>query len=130
MGTSHYSFVVDWFINVGDVILANTYHVTDSAKTRKFCVSTKVDTIESWKHVQDELISLTKSYSRGDVTYEESLQSQALLKTVTTRTYNREIFEPRDIDLTFNVRLSLLQSLDGIALLVKPLLKQFRSLRR
>lgn len=141
------SFVIDWFVNVGDWLLAETAGMRDLASQRSFCISTKINI--------EETITLKKRWIDGgiseppapfnhwgscdgrDLTYTDTVrydtlkvdeQMHLLSKTV-EKSYVREIFVPADVELQFNPHLNWKRWMDAYALTFNRALKGLRKLK-
>lgn len=101
------SFVLDWFINLGDLIRATTSVHTESE--RKSCYSRKIG------HV---VVTYSPTSGNGPIVY------------VTCNTYKREVINPTDhIGLTSDVYLNWKRQIDAVALGISPSIKLLRSLK-
>lgn len=100
-----WSFVADWFANIGDVL--NVIFASNGASQQVWQYSVQADTV--W-HLS------------------EGSDPQYPRTTVRHRSYERAVINPIDhIGLSLSPDLTLLQSLDGLALVVSRALKDIRS---
>lgn len=113
-----YSFVVDWFLNVGTWLIAQTGGLRDEASQRSFCISTKRDLIE-----RRVAFFTTTDGGRFDSTYTHNAgcgnvyhQNDHIDETVEThhqftfykkrvQSYERVLRQPTDVrlDLSFSM---------------------------
>lgn len=101
------SFVLDWFVNVGDFIAARTAVVLYS--DRKVCYSRKLP---------NTVITYSPTAGNGPIVY------------VTVTAYKREVINPSDhVGLTSDVYLNWKRLADAAALGIPPILKLLRSLK-
>lgn len=126
-----FSFVVDWFINVGDWVQAQTSSLVDVAEQRCFCYSVKQDLKVLTKLRVVEVERFTKSYPalNGSVVHEHHIDVDGVLATETINTYSRHIFNASDTELTSDVSMNWKRWIDAFVLSNKPLFKALRSLR-
>jgi hypothetical protein len=98
------SFVVDWFINVGDYIRASTS--PDFSLESKFCTSIKLNLREeTWLNMKG---TDSFSFSRGaspcgaafTLTRSHNWSKRGLLTVKTTESLHRSLFTPSDVGLT------------------------------
>lgn len=127
------SFVVDWFINVNDVItsatslnLASQTACCTSLRRREtfstFLYDATVDTsFASW--------AATVCYDASSVSSEHQRNVNAILKRVTVDSYSRFIWSKPRPELHFDVFLNWKRFLDGLVLSNKPISKLLRSLK-
>lgn len=117
------SFVVDWFLNVGDFIVAHT--AVDLSGTSGYCTSVKTETVDTYVLVSDSKVvipPLTAGSgpcglppSRPGQTIANS--AEELLRVVTTESYNRTLFTRTDVNLGFQTDfLNWKRSLDSAVL--------------
>lgn len=126
-----YSFVVDWFINVGDAITAAT--ALDFSSQRVGCTSVKTtekselflfdsssDTFnQTFVHNACGDISVSHSYSRS---------CNDILLRMTVESYNRTLFSRPEPQLQFNPFLNWKRFIDSMVLSHQPIKKLLRSL--
>lgn len=114
------SFVVDWFLNVGDFIVAHT--AVDLSSTSGYCTSVKIDMVETYELVNRRSATIPARTGRqpclGDVPEEtRKADSRELLRVVTTQSYNRSLFTRSDVNLGLQTSfLNWKRSLDSIVL--------------
>lgn len=140
------SFVIDWFVNVGDVIFSHTSTLSDLAVERKFCASVKkvytLDTCyrtsytDSFKESRTGFPSsayecAAKDSLRAPYSFDESFDVKLDCTLITNQyeTYDRNVFTPTDVSLRFNPSLSWMRMLDGYVLSLKPILKALKSIQ-
>lgn len=144
-----YSFVVDWFVNVGDWLVAQTS--LDFAEESAYCYSVRVKNEVKiklnprvWNTIKKvDLPALRSSdwnleptpvkagsfrpIKRGVISFERSVQDADVI-TFTSDYYKRVLFNPSQTHLAFSVDLSWRNWVSSWALSVKPFLKSLRSL--
>nr|APG76992.1 hypothetical protein [Beihai levi-like virus 20] len=131
-----FSFVIDWFINIGDTIQNLTYNLWDFSLDRGFCYSirTNGETITGYDFVRPKYNSVTGYHPNGQVAWtfpevsEQSFQLTVLRHK--QNNYVRKVFLPSDIPLVLSLPDYWKQILDGIALSLNPTLKSLRRLKR
>lgn len=133
-----FSFVIDWFVNVGDVILANTSTWLSLASQSAFCASVKQEytllskfrgsLTDSYVITGSDYVSCDGSVSRPAFHYEKHDLSEwdVPIRMQTFRTYDRTLYNPRDTSLSFNPSLSWMRSLDLAALSLKQALRRLK----
>lgn len=111
--TLRYSLIVDWLSNFGMWLHAQTFHKPGNVK-EAFMYSVKKNYIKN-------------TYQRVQV---NGVWTDHLIKSETVSTYDRYPFDPKDAQLTANVRLSnWMRQMDALAMSIKPLFKALRRLR-
>jgi hypothetical protein len=113
-----YSFVIDWFINLGSWIQARSLEYSDFATQRKFCYSIK------HQHRERRIFRRRWDYSVGDqihdgITYTAptfSDHSDYLMLEEGFDRYSRRTFTTNDVKLTFDPNLNWARFIDGLAL--------------
>lgn len=116
-----YSFVVDWFVNVGDYITRSTS--TDLSTFTQACISTRSRyTVRTWQHYPNQDVTLTATklsgtYNPADVPNSYQLISRPeesqLLKEVETDSYDRFPFSLNAAQLTINPNLNWRRLIDS-----------------
>lgn len=126
-----FSFVVDWFVNLGDWVFAQTAGIADLASQRKFCYTIKeditADTYLRWNlHTE-----FRKSYPAlgGDVVKKYDDVGVGLLQRDVYTNYTRQLFVPSDITISADVFLNWKRFVDSWVLSSRPLLRGLRSLK-
>lgn len=134
------SFVVDWFINVGDVIAGISADIGDLASERVHCSSqrttlthsvwVKADiidksstTIDTFSY-QGQVVRQGQTYSR-----ENRIRGDFRLFEKKSEIYTRGLFSPDDIELQFNPNLNWRRWLDAFALSLNPIRTGLRKLK-
>lgn len=140
-----FSFVIDWFINVGDVISSYTSALYSAAEQRRFCRSVRTRTSKSFYYYHDyedtyyrhlgALVRAKETLSDGTVcsekevrpehTWDESFSNvvDALIRRVDTDSYDRTTFNPSDVGLSWSPSLSWMRSLDAAAITLRTVLR-------
>jgi len=131
-----YSFVIDWFVNVGDYLTVKTS--LDLAKTQFACISVRQNTKENtWAHFKAENLSVsfgnvlsspwtgsnppatpTRRIDRPEVSQ--------ILARVTTDSYSRSLFTLGDVRLELAPSLNWRRLLDSAVLSLNQLRKASR----
>lgn len=125
-----YSFVVDWFANVGDWVLARTAGLGPGAQQRLFCQSIKEKRIVSTFVVDKREWKASKTYSAGVVSVGPFVaNSEDVIKRSTSESYNRTLFTTDDVHLQLDVFLNWKRYIDGWVLSQKPLITALRKLK-
>lgn len=126
-----YSFIVDWFVNVGDVISSKSLQYADFASQRKFCYSIKREVQTSYRYIRGQQDILYRRVYDDDHIVEATESVPALnilLRTEKETSYVRRIFEPGDIKFQFKPSLSWRRWLDSYALSLRPLTRALRKI--
>lgn len=135
------SFVIDWFVNVGDVIFSRTSTLVDLSKERKFCYSIRRTLIDRhyliWKFkdgatytMQPWAASLphTDAWREPIVVSNETINmGQALLYERKEESYERRVFSPTDISFELGPDLNWMRMLDGYVLSFNKIRKVLKS---
>lgn len=126
-----FSFVLDWFANVGDVLSIHTSQLGDTASQRVFCSSVKVDIVKNTfyqRYVNDACdyhhgpaytsglnpdVQICNGYTIND---NESGTVRCLMRSEVIKTYERTLDNPHGTSLSWNPSLSWMRQLDSIAL--------------
>lgn len=131
-----YSFVIDWFINVGDALTAHTSSLVNASQDKKYCLSFRTIETTNTYYYDDYYNKYSLNYQYWSnwwnlqsayVEREFSATTDALLRSELTNSYDRITFNPSDTTLAFNVNLNALRSIDGAMLIIKQALKELRS---
>jgi hypothetical protein len=124
-----YSFVVDWFFNVGDTITANTS--PDFASYTGMCTSVKRDVVKRTSFVDHstDVSDLRYTVPSGDPCggtindselYEFTRSDDQVIRTVTLKSYDRFLFHEVPRLPTFDLFLNWRRMISGLALAYKP----------
>lgn len=114
------SFVVDWFLNVGDFIVAHT--AVDLSSTSGYCTSVKINTVETYELVDRRSLTVPARAARppclGAVPEEtRTLDSREILRVVNTQSYSRSLFTRSDVNLGLQTSfLNWKRSIDSVVL--------------
>lgn len=113
------SFVADWFLNVGDFIVAHT--AVDLSSTSGYCTSVKIDMVETYELVDrgSHTISGLPENACVSALPEEtrSTASNEVLRVVSTQSYNRSLFNRSDVNLGLQTSfLNWKRSIDSVVL--------------
>lgn len=127
-----YSFVVDWFANVGDWILAQTSALNDMAIERRLCRSVRTSAVYEVRHVAKLTFTEEKKYTgamKKTLNISRSSSCDNIVYRKTVESYDRSLFTPRDVKLQMDVFLNWKRGLDAYVLSQRPLIKSLRSLK-
>jgi hypothetical protein len=136
-----YSFVVDWFVNVGDWLIAQTALYRDLAIERRFCYAIKTSgTVDTFLHLVEENRLIEPARNPGVITscdpgmseiivYNDDKNEDLFLKTREWNNYHRVVFQPRDVKLSLSPYLDWKRFVTSISLSVRPLIDALRKLR-
>lgn len=127
-----FSWVIDWFVNVGDWLNAKSQAYSITSGDSKYCISfTEEYSVATWLYIppypSDAPIKRSIKGSRAygasatPISYSVSLNDPGglhLLQIANGRTYNRNLFDPGEIYLDINPNLNWKRSLDAISLAV------------
>lgn len=128
-----FSFVVDWFANVGDWVLAQTSSLVDVSQQRVMCQSVK-----AVRRVETRLfVNLTYEAQREYNPIPSGVikagpyhvHMDELMQLTESEEYNRSLFTPTDVKLQVDVYLSWKRMIDTWVLGQKPLISSLRSLK-
>jgi len=127
-----YSFVVDWFLNVGDAITAAT--ITDFSSQSLGCTAIKRKIVRNISHrdftsdvsFRDASTYLKLSWPRVEDKFTRSVD--ALLQRVELESYDRFVFTKPQPRIHFDPYLNWKRALDGLVLSYQPIKKLLRSL--
>jgi murein DD-endopeptidase MepM/ murein hydrolase activator NlpD len=113
-----YSFVVDWFVNVGTWIQARSLSLTDLSSHRRFCWSIKREHRQrQWFRRRYEVTYADQIYN--GITYPAPTvkdHSDHLLQESGYDSYRRRTYTPNDVKLVFNPNLNWQRFVDAFAL--------------
>lgn len=125
-----FSFVVDWFVNVGDWVQAQTSSLVDLAEQRSFCYSVKHDIRVVTKLRVNEVEKFIRSFEGlGSIVHEHQIDVDEVLATKVISHYERHIFYAGDTKIVSDAYLNWKRGLDAFVLSNKPLIKALRSLK-
>jgi uncharacterized protein YjeT (DUF2065 family) len=129
-----FSFVVDWFFNVGDLITSSTS--LDLSTQRVGCTSVKRDVQESVSLVDNSSDVSDLIYNpstpcpvQSDETYYYERSIDALLSTVIEQSFNRTLFNRPVPELHFDPYVHWTNVVTAIALAYRPTSDALRRLR-
>jgi hypothetical protein len=122
-----FSFVVDWFVNIGDFLSSHLSSWASLAEERHFVWSVKREySISTYLHYYNDARGTVKfsswSYGGSVVRPETSwdygriFQDEVLLRKKTVTSYSREVFSPSDVRLTFSPFMNWKRWLDAYVL--------------
>lgn len=142
-----YSFVVDWFLNVGDWLDAQFGSLFSFIEDKKFCVSVKCQyNLTTYLREYEDtrgtlgLVSTepylwpgidTMFYPPGlpELEYGEVTKGVYALKTQVVTTYVRKVMQPSDVKLSFSPQMNWKRWLDAYVLSLGQTRQQLRKLR-
>lgn len=126
-----FSFVVDWFVNVGDWVQAQTSSLVDLAEQRSFCYSIKHDLRVVTKLRINEVVRYTETFEalKASVFHEHLIDVDEVLATEVISHYERHVFYANDTKIVGDAFLNWKRGLDAFVLSNKPLIKALRSLK-
>lgn len=130
-----YSFVVDWFLNVGDWVQAQTSSLADLSSQRAFCCSVKEESTCSTFYHNRPNGSWSRTYDTwggrsGVLEYSYENPGDHLLRTIKRETYDRHVFTPTDVRLSISPGLtSWKRWIDAYVLSLRPIMTALRRLR-
>lgn len=126
-----FSFVVDWFVNIGDWVQAQTSSLVDLAEQRSFCYSVKHDIRVVTKLRVNEVEKFTRTFEalKVSVIHENPIDVDEVLATEVISHYERHIFHAGDTKIVSDAFLNWKRGLDAFVLSNKPLIKALRSLK-
>lgn len=130
-----FSFVVDWFVNVGSFLEGLTFQMGDTSSERGTCISvrttsvvqtflvTKTNTIPAQHHISPQCgLIYTFEEIKGEPV-------ELLLSRVTEDYYDRRVVRFSDISVELSPFLNWKRYLDAVSLSLKPTLKSLRRLQ-
>lgn len=127
------SFVVDWFLNIGEVITAATS--VDFSNQRASCTSVRTATEESLYFVQASSPTVTlegrtwNGVTVGPLTFDTTGLQRTLIRRVVTNNYDRSLFNRPPPRIQFQPYLNWKRYIDGAVLSQQPIRKLLRSLK-
>nr|QIS88013.1 MAG: hypothetical protein [Halvorsen virus] len=125
-----YSFVVDWFVNVGDLIQAHTLDLIDLAEERATCIAVKRNYVHEIYYHYDYANKIVNHHPPGPVTFDSGrLVGDNLLRRITTKSYDRELARPGDLEFQVAPYLNWKRILDSLALGISNETKILRRLK-
>lgn len=122
-----FSFVVDWFVNIGDFLSSHLSSWASLAEERHFVWSVKREySISTYLHYYNDArgtFSVPSSSFAGSVVrpataweYGRVHQDEVLLRVKSVKSYSREVFSPSDVRLTFSPFMNWKRWLDAYVL--------------
>lgn len=134
------SFVVDWFVNFGDWLIAQTSQLTAFYEERCFAsIVRDYRVFSTYLHFEHDY---SGTYSRGPIKlaggitssklewdFGEVVTADTLLRRTVVNNYTRELFQPGDTKLTINPSMTWKRWIDAYVLSIRPLSKALRSLK-
>jgi uncharacterized protein YbgA (DUF1722 family) len=122
-----YSFVVDWFLNVGDYIDAHLGSLVSFSEGRTHCYAIKSNYTRSmyFRDVYDNRVNLHTGpwtvsqgvvFPRSDKSFGCLYDASYLLRAETFNTYERRVFTNQDVELKFDPFLNWKRFIDGFVL--------------
>lgn len=126
-----FSFVVDWFVDVGGTIECWTAGAYNAAAQQAFCYAIKrEEVIEHYSYVvQNQKITRTVDHY-GTASYGDVRSEHLLLAREYKDLYDRHVFTPGDIKLFINPFMNWKRWLDSYVLSLKPACKALRNIKR
>lgn len=127
-----YSFVVDWFLNVGDAITAAT--ALDLSSQSIGCTAIKRKIVSEIGHFDNTVDRSSVSFGAGGAfpaqsfSYEYKRNVDAPLQRVSVESYERFIYNRPKPAIHFDPFLNWKRFLDGLVLSYQPIKKLLRSL--
>lgn len=127
-----YSFVVDWFLNVGDLITSQTS--INLASQTVCCTSVrKRETTEIWLFDKSSDVSTANRSANPcggaqSFNYVHTRNVEQVLQRTTVESYNRFLWSKPQPKLVFDPYLSWKRIIDGLVLSYQPTKKLLRSL--
>lgn len=117
------SFVIDWFVNVGEFILAHTQKPKDAEL--HFCYSVRekgTTAVVATQWIGGDSVEV-QNYLNPGMSYSNSSNQwiTGVVHENFTNSYVRRVFTPSDVQLTFEVSLNNYRMLDALALAVNAL---------
>lgn len=136
------SFVIDWFVNVGDVIFSRTSTIVDLAKERKFCYSIRRSLIDRHVLIHNFTDGASRTFGGDFTTFPQTKfwpvashfsnvrinMGNVLLYERVEESYERHVFQPNTVDFDFGPDLNWMRMLDGYVLSFNKIRKVLKSL--
>lgn len=126
------SFVVDWFVNIGDYIQAQTSSVSGAFAESKFCISTKTTSaIQTSLYVPPPGETCRKLPISGLETCVKTgfTGGGGMLRQHTVDSYSRILVNPSDVKLSLSPNVTLMRAVDAYSLTSRPLIKRLRTFK-
>lgn len=123
-----FSFVVDWFVNVGNFIEAQTGALVNFSQQRAFCYAIKSNSVRSYMFHDyfNDIRTLSTgpwTTSQGFVIFPRVTKNVGqvydngyLLRRETLSSYSRRVFSPSDVEIDFNASLNWKRWVDSFVL--------------
>lgn len=127
-----FSFVIDWFLNVGDFIQAKTMSILDVAEQRvnAYSVTTRSTRRLYYNRVKPDYI-IGRKTGPYEHTYKYVYQGGPfLLREIEKRTYDRYLFSPDEVKLQLNPSMNWKRWADSLALAISTQQSALRLLRK
>ncbi|UUW20980.1 MAG: maturation protein [Sanya duin-like virus 1] len=125
------SFVIDWFINVGDAIIAATRY-DSSSQSLGWTAVKETMTVEHWfVDTTRDTASISIPLWLGDSYYDThrfDRSTVGLLQSVEVVSYNRTVFKRPEAKLNIDIFLNWKRIIDSLVLSYQPIKKLLRSL--
>jgi len=131
-----YSFVIDWFVNIGDYIRVKT--TQSLARVNYACISQRqTRTVSKYLHYPNQDFNLSLPAILGTNWYGPTPPSSTLqpisrpeesqiINSITTESYVRQVFALGDVQLQFNPSLNWRRLIDAAVMSMQPI-KRFSS---
>lgn len=125
-----YSFVIDWFCNIGDWVIAQTAGLGPGAQQRLFCQSIKETRVVSTFVVDEREWKAERAYPYGVVSVGPFVSnSEALFSRTKIEKYDRSLFTTDDVHLQLDAYLNWKRMIDAWALSQRSLISALRKLK-
>lgn len=123
-----FSFVVDWFVNVGNFIEAQTGALVNFSQQRAFCYAIKSNSVRSYMF--HDYLNDIRTLSTGPWTSPQGFvifpratkvvgqvyDNGYLLRRETLSSYSRRVFSPSDVEVDINASLNWKRWVDSFVL--------------
>lgn len=127
------SFVIDWFLNVGDVITTATSIDFSSQRVNCTSVRTAYEEFLYFNQIDTQPRTLPERTWEGvyvaPYTYDSVGQQRTLLRKAVVNNYDRVLFGNPPLKIQFDPFLNWKRMIDGVVLSYQPTKKLLRSLR-